>query len=431
MAGDWRKFRLGDLTTWASGGTPSKANPDFWNGDIPWISASSMKTPLLCDSDLKITKVGLENGSRLAESNSILLLVRGSELHKRIPVGVATRPVAFNQDVKALKVHGGLLPRYLFYWLVGNEATLLGKVEHTGIGAGKLDTEVLKNLSIRLPPLDEQKAIVSVLGALDDKIELNRRMNATLEEIARALFKSWFVDFDPVRAKLEGRQPPNLDPATAALFPERFQYVGDRFIPIGWQIWRIADICDINAMNLGKNDHLDPLEYVEISEVSRGDISNVAAYPRGTEPSRARRRLRHGDTVLSTVRPDRGSYFLAYRPPKNRVASTGFAVVTPKFLPWSLTHAALTLPDVFEQLGLLADGGAYPAVRPEIIGDLEIVLPNDTRIIEAFQRTCAPFFEQAEVNRAQSKTLNLMRDSMLPRLLGGNLSPASLKEGIG
>jgi type I restriction enzyme S subunit len=202
MVGEWTIVRLGDLTWWASGGTPSKANPEFWGGDIPWISASSMKTPLLCDSDNKITKEGLENGSRLAETNSILLLVRGSELHKRIPVGIVTRPVAFNQDVKALKVREQMCSDYLFYWLLGNEAMLLGKVEHTGIGAGKLDTEVLKNLPVKLPPLAEQKAIAEVLGALDDKIELNRRMNETLEGMARALFKSWFIDFDPVRQNL-------------------------------------------------------------------------------------------------------------------------------------------------------------------------------------------------------------------------------------
>ena len=81
----------------------------------------------------------------------------------------------------------------------------------------------IRNLPIRLPPLAEQKAIAAVLGALDDKIELNRRMNATLEAMARALFQSWFVDFDPVRAKLDGRQPTGLDPATAALFPNEFE----------------------------------------------------------------------------------------------------------------------------------------------------------------------------------------------------------------
>ena len=88
-----------------------------------------------------------------------------------------------------------------------------------------------------VPPLAEQKAIAAVLGALDDKIELNRRMNATLEAMARALFQSWFVDFDPVRAKLDGRQPPGLDPATAALFPNEFEDSELGHIPKGWSVW--------------------------------------------------------------------------------------------------------------------------------------------------------------------------------------------------
>src|SRR5450756_2098486 len=168
----WRSARLGDVTSWTSGGTPSKNQPEFWSGDIPWISASSMRSTRLCDSVLKITESGLNNGSRLAAVDSILLLVRGSELHNRIPVGIATCPVAFNQDVKALQTREGLLPEFLLYWLLGNEKLLLSKVEETGIGAGKLDTDVLKRISMHLPCLAEQRSIVHILGALDDRIEL-------------------------------------------------------------------------------------------------------------------------------------------------------------------------------------------------------------------------------------------------------------------
>lgn len=273
-----------------------------------------------------------------------------------------------------------------------------------------------------VPPLAEQKAIAAVLGALDDKIELNRRMNATLEAMARALFQSWFVDFDPVRAKLDGRKPVGLDAATAALFPEHFEHGEHEMLPVGWGYAAIEEVCAINAWTLGKNDDLEMLEYVEISEVSRGNIASIATYGRGKEPSRARRRLRHGDTVLSTVRPDRGSYFLALNPPENRVASTGFAVLTPIKVPWSFIHAAMTQPEVSDHLGQMADGGAYPAVRPEIIGAMKVVLPNEPKILEAFHRTCAPLFEEAEANRIQSRTLATLRDALLPKLLSGELS---------
>jgi type I restriction enzyme, S subunit len=299
-------------------------------------------------------------------------------------------------------------------------------IQHAaGTTMPSLNEGIVRRIPIVLRPLAEQKVIAAVLGALDDKIELNRRMNATLEAMAQTLFQSWFVDFDPVRAKLDGRKPIGLDEATAALFPMHFTHSEHEMLPVGWRLASIEEVCDINAWTLGKNDNLEKLEYVEISEVSRGNIENIVTYSRGEEPSRARRRLRHGDTVLSTVRPDRGSYFLALNPPANRVASTGFVVITPTKVAWSFIHAALTMREVSDYLGQMADGGAYPAVRPEIIGAMQVALPDDPKILEAFHRTCAPFFEQAEANRTQSRTLAGLRDTLLPKLLSGELQVAA------
>ena len=155
--------------------------------------------------------------------------------------------------------------------------------------------------------------------------------------------------------------------------------------------------------------------------MSRGDVANIVTYNRGDEPSRARRRLRHGDTVLSTVRPERGSYFLALNPPKNRIASTGFAVITPTKAPWSFVHAAMTQPEVFDHLGQMADGGAYPAVRPEIVSAWKVAWPNEQKLLDAFHRICAQLFKQAEANRQQSRSLAILRDTLLPKLLRGEL----------
>ena len=238
------------------------------------------------------------------------------------------------------------------------------------------------------------------------------------------------MDFDPGRAKLDGREPIGLDPATAALFPEHFEHGEDGMLPVDWCHAMIEELCAINEWTLGKNDDLETLEYVEISEVSRGNIANIITYARGEEPSRARRRLRHGDTVLSTVRPDRGSYFLALNPPENRVASTGFAVLTSTKAPWSFVHAAMTQPEVSDHLGQMADGGAYPAVRPEIIGAIKVAVPNEPKILDAFHSTCAPLFEQAEVNRTQSRTLATLRDTLLPKLLSGELSVAGSEKEV-
>ncbi|MDD5279040.1 restriction endonuclease subunit S [Acidithiobacillus sp.] len=251
MASEWQKLALGDLTEWSSGGTPPKSNPEFWGGDIPWISASSMKTGRLSESDRTLTPEGLKRGSRLARKGNVLLLVRGSELHKRIPVGIAVRDVSFNQDVKALCAKNGLDKDFLYHWLAGNETMLLSKVENTGIGAGKLDTNVLKNLPVLLPPRPEQRRIAHILGTLDDKIENNRKTAKTLEAMAQAIFQSWFVDFDPIRAKIAGESPESickrlkLTPEILDLFPDRLVDSELGEIPEGWEVKPLGDLLEL------------------------------------------------------------------------------------------------------------------------------------------------------------------------------------------
>jgi type I restriction enzyme S subunit len=319
-----------------------------------------------------------------------------------------------------------LFPPFLRWLVRGTDWwEQVGTFINVGAVFDSLKCADIPNFRMPLPPLAEQKAIAGVLGALDDKIELNRRMNGTLEAMARALFQSWFVDFDPVRAKLDGRIPTGLDQETAALFPSHFEHGEYGLLPVGWCHSTIEELCNINSWTLSKKDDFKTLQYVEISEVSRGNIANIVTYTRGEEPSRARRRLRHGDTVISTVRPDRGSFFLALYPPENRVASTGFAVLTPTKAPWTFIHAAMTQQDVSDYLGQMADGGAYPAVRPEVVGAMKVAAPCDAKLLKAFHSYCKPLYEQSDAIRAESRTLATLRDTMLPKLLSGELSVPS------
>jgi type I restriction enzyme S subunit len=407
MAGEhWSRGTLGDIAEIKTGKLDS--NAAIAGGRFPFFTCSP--------DTLKIDTVAFDCEAAILAGNNANGVFAVKYFHGKFNAYQRTYVIT-SRDRERVDI------KYLYYQL--QQITTLLQEYSIGTATKFLTRTILDPLAIPLPPLAEQKAIAAMLGALDDKIELNRRMNATLEAMARALFQSWFVDFDPVRAKLDGRLPAALDAATAALFPEHFGHGEDGILPLGWRQTTIEEVCAVNASTLGKNDDLETLEYVEISEVIRGNIANIATYTRGDEPSRARRRLRHGDTVLSTVRPDRGSYFLALNPPDNRVASTGFAVITPTKVPWSFLHAALTQPEVSKHLGQMADGGAYPAVRPEIIGAMKVGLPDDTKILEAFHRTCAPLFEQAEANRAQSRTLATLRDTLLPKLLSGELSVAS------
>ena len=245
-------------------------------------------------------------------------------------------------------------------------------------------------------------------------------MNDTLEGIARALFKSWFVDFDPVRATADGRDA-SLPKSIADLFPDSLQDSEVGEIPKGWSVGNIESVAEVNALTLSRTDLLDVIDYVEISEVMRGNVANIVRYERGREPSRARRCLRHGDSVLSTVRPDRGAYFLALNPPDTLVASTGFAVLTPKNGLWAFLYSLATRREIGEQLGRLADGGAYPAIRPEAVGKILVALPPTLEPILLFEKLVRPLYEKAAKNRTQSRTLGYLRDALLPKLISGEL----------
>ncbi|EHL0150396.1 restriction endonuclease subunit S [Vibrio alginolyticus] len=184
--------KLGQLVDMRSGNTPSKSNPKFWEGTIPWISASSMKGNVFSESEQNVTQLALENGAKLATKGSILLLVRGSMLFNKIPVGFAGCDVTYNQDVKAINLKSGDDNSYLFHWFKANEYRLLSMVTGTGIGAGKLDSDELLSLPFHQPKPAEQQKIVSFLSKVDEKITLLTEKKNKLTEYKKGVMQQLF-----------------------------------------------------------------------------------------------------------------------------------------------------------------------------------------------------------------------------------------------
>ena len=242
---------LSDLVSLSSGGTPSKANPSYWGGDIPWLTPKDMNA-FTGDTTDHVTSDALGNGTRLAPPETIFIAVRGMSLHKEIRIVKAQRAMAFNQDIKALMP--GVIDRvYLFYALQYRIPELLGSVEAAGHGTGVLPTGRLAALTIPRFEHSVEVALGKFMAALDDKIELNRRMSATLEGMAQAIFRDWFVDFGPTRRKLAGLTDPvaimgtlapdlGLAAPLAALFPPTF---GDNGLPQGWGERRVDDVMEL------------------------------------------------------------------------------------------------------------------------------------------------------------------------------------------
>jgi type I restriction enzyme, S subunit len=156
---------LGSVTTWLSGGTPNRSNHTYWSGSIPWISATSLKTVHIHDSDQRVTAEAVRVGSKMAPRGATLILVRGMALHREVRAGLALRAVSFNQDVKALVPGRSIIPKFLTYALHARRSEILELVSSAGSGTGVIDTGLLKRLSIWLPDRQEQKVIV---GKIDD-----------------------------------------------------------------------------------------------------------------------------------------------------------------------------------------------------------------------------------------------------------------------
>lgn len=204
--GEWKTIKLGDITSWSSGGTPSKENPLFWNGEIPWISASSMRGLVYSDSEIKITESGLQKGSRLAKKGSLLILVRGSMLFNKIPIGIVSRDLAFNQDVKSIIVNEQSSSEYILNWFSAFEPKILNMVTGTGIGAGKLDLADLKSLEVKIPILSEQKEISHFLSLINERITSSKKIIEVLRTLKiqtrnKLIIKIIKDDYEPLLIK--------------------------------------------------------------------------------------------------------------------------------------------------------------------------------------------------------------------------------------
>lgn len=184
-----KELPLGDACKFASGGTPSKSNAEFWIGECPWLSAKDLKTFFLKDSIDHVSESAIGNGTRLAPLGSTIVLVRGMTLLKNFPVGFACRPMAFNQDLKALIPKENTDPLFLSYALASSAHSIKRYVDRSGHGTGRLSTEFLRDYPIAHPPLPEQRKIAETLGDWDRALETLDALIATQQQRKRALIQ--------------------------------------------------------------------------------------------------------------------------------------------------------------------------------------------------------------------------------------------------
>lgn len=270
------------------------------------------------------------------------------------------------------------------------------------------------------------RRLVELLEDVEAKIDVNRKMNRTLEAIARRLFGSWFVEFDPVHAKVEGSDTEVVE-ATADLFPDRFEESAIGELPLGWRSATLAEFAELNPESWSRDDRPATIEYVDLSNTKWGRIDATATHPSQSAPSRAQRVLRPGDTIVGTVRPGNGSYALVNG--LGLTGSTGFAVLRPRRTDFTeFVYLAATSEENIRALAHRADGAAYPAVRPDVVLETPVVRASD-EVIARFAELSRPLLQRMARNDNEDGALAAVRGALLARLPTG-ASPAPETEQV-
>lgn len=404
-----------------SGGTPSRRRPEFYtNGTIDWYKTGELRDRLLSCSEERITQEALDSSSaKIFPADTVLLALYGDG-DTITTLGLLKKPGATNQACCAMIVNEQVADaRYLFYALKHTRSDLLQRC--VGGAQRNLSGKLVREHQIPVPPVREQRAIAAVLGCLDDKIEHNRRTSRSLEGLARAMFKAWFVDFEPVHAKAAGATAyPGMPPEAFAALPTTFTDSPLGPVPEGWGVGTLGDHCGINLRSVRKGEINGEIEYVDIASVTVGRLDAVQRMPFAEAPSRARRRLAHGDTIWSCVRPNHRSYLFIHSPPDHRLVSTGFAVLSPGGFGPSFLHELTTRQDFVDYLVANADGSAYPAVRPEHFAAAQVIVPPEG-LRRAFEGLTMPFRDVMAALDVESRKLAELRDYLLPKLLSGEV----------
>ena len=458
MSAEWKTVRIGDLGKVITGKTPSTAISENFGGDYPFITIPDL------DDRREITASVRTLSELGAQAMRSCRLPRDAVLMSCIATigkcGITTRVSFTNQQINSLICKDGVDPKFVYY-----SFTQLGQALEAAGGGGSVYTNVSKSrfeaIEIKLPSLKEQKSVAAMLSKLDDKININCRINQTLEAMAQAIFKSWFVDFDPVKAKIaakqEGRDPlrasmsaisgkpeAQLDAlppkqyaqlaATAALFPDEMEESELGEIPKGWACGALGDLCSFTAGSAFKPEHQGSTEgdypFIKVSDMNlTGNevfIQSANNYVSKFLQAEMKAKLHPvGATVFAKI----GVALISNRRrllTNSTIIDNNMMSASPiegKSGPYFLYSMLSTI-----DFNTLVSGTALPYINISDLKKIPIVRPPHDACC-AFEAKAASMFSMMQTLAAQSSTLATTRDALLPKLLPGEIEASGTFEG--
>ena len=388
---DWELLAIDDVAEVVGGGTPSTKDPSYFGGNIPWITPkdlSNFHSRYISRGERNITQKGLEESSaKLLPPNAVLLTTRA-------PVGyvaIAKNEVTTNQGFRSLIPRHNVISEYLYYLLKINTERL--KSNASGTTFGELSGSTLKSLKFPFPQIEEQRAIAKIISDLDDKIELNHQMNKTLESIAQAIFKRWFVDFEFLAHK-------------------KVKFVNG--LPEGWHEGKLIDICDIVMGQSPPGETYN--ESGEGTVFYQGNRDFGFRFPTPRVYCTAPTRMAEAGDILISVRAPVGALNIT---PEQCAIGRGVAALRMKhYSNGFLFYFLVTKKDLWNRFN--SEGTVFGCLNKAEFHKVSLVIPSDI-IMRQFDVIIKPIEAMILKNEQESCRLAEIRDSLLPRLMSGKI----------
>jgi type I restriction enzyme S subunit len=429
MAGEWQLYEVSDLLNEGKlvvGDGYRAKNSELSRTGLPFARAGNINNGFqFAEADHFPIDVLSKVGNKVSQPGDVVFTSKGTVgrfayVRQNTPPFVYSPQLCFWRSLDPNLIQS----RYLYYWMCGGEFF----VQFKGV-AGQTDMAEYVSLTdqrrmqITLPSVAEQRAIAHILGTLDDKIELNRRMNETLEAMARALFKSWFVDFDPVRAKAEGRDP-GLPQPLADLFPDSFEDSELGRTPKGWEVKPVDELADVLGGTTPSTKDPGYWEGGRHAWATPKDLSTLSV------PVLLDTERRITDAGLSQIGSGllpKGTVLLSSRAPIGYLAiaetqvaiNQGFIAMTPKAGTPNL-FLLLWARVAHEEIVSRANGSTFLEISKASFRPIPVVTPS-AKVMRAFEKLARPLYERIVENACESRTLAGLRDTLLPKLISGEI----------
>lgn len=403
---EWKEYNIGKLcSNVCSGGTPSSKHSEYYDGDIPWLNTKEINFNRIYGTERYITEEGFKNSSaKWISENSVIVAMYGATAGK---VAITKIPLTTNQACCNLTVNPIIADYRFVYYHLCNKFVELASLANGG-AQQNLNSQIIKEFSICLPSLVEQKGIADILSSLDDKIEVNRRINDNLEQQAQALFKSWFVDFEPFKD-----QP----------FVE--SELG--MIPQGWKVEKLGSLCNCA---LGGTPSRNNPEYWngDIAWINSGEVNKF----RITKPSEniTEEGLKHSATKLlpkkTTVLAITGATLgqVSLLEIDSCANQSVIGVLENESYPYSFIYPLIK--ERIEELMSHMTGGAQQHINKNNVEGLDVIVPPQN-IMEQYNKIAMPLYELIGKCCIENDRLAELRDTLLPRLMSGELKVNDLE----